>query len=280
VLFAGTHRAGKSTLVARLALDAGAEVFCDDVLPIDAKGQAIALGMAPRLRLPAIPTLNGRIEPRIVLADERYAYLRPVRHAEHGTVAKPGVLIALDRRPASGPPRLHQMPKDVAIRLILRQTLTATHDPESAMLRAEALLAEMTCVTLRYDDLEAAVALLAAQFGDATRIHTQNVLAPDLVVPEPALHPVRPDLRLMRRPDAHVRTQEHGVFLWHLDSPMLWHLNPMGRIIWSILEDPHTPHEIAHLLSEVFDNVEPVQILADVTQFLGAALEQRLVQPC
>ena len=275
-LIAGPHRAGKSTLIARLALEKGAEIFCDDVLPITAKGQAVALGLAPRIRLPAVAALGPALAARLILADARYAYLRPLRAAQHGTRAVPAVLVALDRRPGSGPPRLHHLPPDAAIRLILQQTLTTSDSPASAMTQAEALLQGMTCVTLRYDDLDAAVALLTAQFSGAPR-RGQEILPP-LPTPAAAVSaPARPDLRLTRRPDVHLRTQDHGVFLWYLDSPMLWHLNPLGQAIWALLETPHTPQDIATLLCDVFPQVAPDQILTDVAAFLGAARADGLV---
>lgn len=279
MLVAGTHRAGKSTLVARLALDDGAEVFCDDVLPINSEGEAIALGIAPRLRLPAVAALNGRIEPQLILGDDRYAYLRPKRPALHGTRARPVVLVALDRRPGNGPPCLHRMEKDVAIRLVLQQTLTSLRNTEAALLRAEALLAGMICVTLRYDDLNAAVALLAARFG-AHRCENMGDFAPPvLAAQEQGGKVALPHVRLSRRRDVHIRNQESGVFLWHLDSPMLWHLNALGQKIWMLLETPQTPHAIAQLLSCAFAQVDPDLILADVTAFLGAAQQDGLVEP-
>jgi hypothetical protein len=49
-IFPGRSRAGKSTMIARLAAG-GHTVFGDDILPLDEVGDGLALGVAPRLRL-------------------------------------------------------------------------------------------------------------------------------------------------------------------------------------------------------------------------------------
>lgn len=277
LLLAGPRRAGKSTLIARLAREETAKIFCDDVLPITAQGDALALGLAPRIRLPAAPAL-GHVTP--LLADDRYAYLRPRNPAAHGTRARPKVLVALDRRPGSGAPRLHQLPPDAAIRLILQQTLTLADTPAAALAQAEALLHGMTCVTLRYDALEPATALLGAAFGGTT------ALPPDLLPPLPSAAlasganlPL--DLPLQRHPEVHLRHFGQSLFLWHPDTPMLWHLNPLAQAIWALLETDQTTSSLVGLLCEAFPHIPPDQIATDVAAFLGAAQDSGLVtSPC
>ena len=52
IAMTGPRRAGKSTLAARITQETDMALFCDDVLPLLPNGQAIGLGIAPRLRLP------------------------------------------------------------------------------------------------------------------------------------------------------------------------------------------------------------------------------------
>jgi hypothetical protein len=167
IVLAGPRRSGKSTLVAQMSQSA-------DVLPVTATGKAIALGFALRIRLPALPALMAA---EVVLADDRYAYVRPRTPVPHGTRARPAVLVALQRVPGSGPPRLHRMDPDAAISLIVAQTLTALSGSGAALQQAEALAATMTCVTLRYDDVDLAGELLAAKFC--------GILGPDLTLAPP-----------------------------------------------------------------------------------------------
>ena len=55
IAITGPKRAGKSTLIARLCAEPDLQIFCDDVLPISPQGEGVALGVAPRLRLPLPP---------------------------------------------------------------------------------------------------------------------------------------------------------------------------------------------------------------------------------
>lgn len=270
VVLAGPRRAGKSTLVAQMSQRPDVRVFCDDVLPITAENEAIALGFSPRIRLPALTALP------VVLADDRYAYVRPDTPVPHGARARARVLVALQRVPGSGAPRLHRMDPDVAVRLVVSQTLTALTGPDATLVRAQDLVSTMTCVTLRYDDVTEAADLLAAQFGGGPGLP----LAPPLPSPVETTAPPAPTaLPLMRTPEVQLRRQGDGLFLWHLASPMLWHLNPLGQAIWALLDQPHTPADLADMLAVVFDSVPAKTIAADVAAFLGAALDAGLVRP-
>ena len=89
VAFAGSARAGKSTLAARLTAEPDMQVFCDDVLPIDADGTALALGTAPRLRLPlpkgVSQSFRAHVQRHLGPSDGRYGYVVADTIAPHGT---------------------------------------------------------------------------------------------------------------------------------------------------------------------------------------------------
>lgn len=79
MIFPSVQKAGKSTLVAELAMR-GHRVFCDDVLPIDlTRRLGIALGISPRVRLPLPQSLSARhlhfVNSRIRLSDRYAAYI-------------------------------------------------------------------------------------------------------------------------------------------------------------------------------------------------------------
>lgn len=83
VVLTGPRRAGKSTLIGRLCAEPDVQIFCDDVLPINMHGEGIALGIAPRLRLPlpaqASPQFKKFVGSHLGPRDDRYRY-RPVTH--------------------------------------------------------------------------------------------------------------------------------------------------------------------------------------------------------
>lgn len=270
MLLAGPARAGKSTLVARLALEPDAQVFCDDVLPVEADGRVIALGAAPRLRLP-LPAALAAHAPPIGLADADYGYLACPTLAPHGTAARPGALVELQRRP--GPARLHRLPSDRALRLLAGQSITAHADAAQAFARARDLAAGLPALTLAYDDLDEAAALLRLAFGPAA-----PPLSPPLPEAAPAAAPPpHPARRLRRSPGTAVRRLGDGLFLWRIGGGRLWHLNPLGRAIWLLLATPHSAAMLTDTLAPLFPDADPQQVAADIGAFLGAALEEGLL---
>lgn len=270
MLLTGAARAGKSTLVARLALEPDAQVFCDDILPVEPDGTALALGAPPRLRLPLPPRLQARA-PQIGLADADYGYLETATLAPHGTTARPGALVALQRRP--GPARLHHLPADRALWLLLGQSITGHPDAASAFARARALSEGLPALTLAYEDLDEAVALLRRAFA-------ADAPEPEPALPDPAPHPApppHPARQLRRSPGTAIRRHGDGLFLWQIGGTRLWHLNPLARAIWLLLEAPQTPAMLTATLAPLFPEADPQQVGADIGAFLGTALEEGLL---
>lgn len=270
MLLAGPARAGKSTLVARLALEPDAQVFCDDVLPVETDGRVIALGAAPRLRLP-LPAALAAHAPHLGLADAQYGYLACPTLAPHGTMARPGALVELQRRP--GPARLHRLPADRALRLLAGQSITAHADAAQAFARARDLTAGLAALTLAYDDLDEAAALLRRAFG-ADAASPLPPLPESAPIAAAAPHPAR---RLHRSPGTTIRRQGSGLFLWRIGGGRLWHLNPLGRAIWLLLATPHSAAMLTDTLAPLFPEVDPQQVAADIGAFLGAAMEEGLL---
>jgi hypothetical protein len=275
LVLTGGHRSGKSTLIAHLALTQGAEVFCDDVLPLDANGQAIALGAAPRLRLPLPDALAATAKTRVVLTDAQYAYLRPEHLAPHGTKARPAVLLALDRVEGAAP-SLHLMPQDQAVALLLRHSITELPEPEAALAKAEAVAAGMTCLTLRLGRAEEAAAFLAQTFGPGAP--PLGKLAP-LPPKAKERQSIPADCPLIRASGFTLRRMHAGLFLWHPDESMLWHLNSLAHALWHLLETPASPAELAADLAQLFPDTGLDQITTDLAAFLTEALDNGLIQP-
>jgi hypothetical protein len=119
IALTGPRRAGKSTLAARLTAEPDMQLFCDDVPLLLPDGQAVGLGIAPRLRLPLPQTASpdflhhaGRhMGPR----DDRYGYLCAPHHRPAWCPCPPSVMVLLDRHP-EGEAALHAMRDDEALR--------------------------------------------------------------------------------------------------------------------------------------------------------------------
>ena len=287
IILAGERRAGKSTLVARLACDPGVEVLGDDVLPIDRSGQITGLGLAPRLRLPlpegASRTFRDYVKAHLGPADSRYGYLLTPALAPHGRHARAEVFILLDRRP-DAPARLHHLHDGELLQAIIARSIAGPDGPEAVLNAAETLAAGLVGVRLVYSDLEDAARLLHRAFAgaegpEAPAIHIAPPLPPASAPQMRGPAPVSPHLRLARAPETAIRQISGAAFLWRPDGAMLWHLNPAALAIWTLLETPGTALEIADTLTEIFPDVDPPQLLHDAIQLLAQLCEEGFVIP-
>jgi hypothetical protein len=166
-VFPAETLAGKSTLATALALGGG-RLYTDDVLPVDLQaGDARAIGLSPRPRLPLPatlpPSLRRDIEGRITLANPRFAYVAPGpdRLAPLGERRAIAGFVRLER--GAGRAELAAEPRGEIMMLLLRQNFGARPPAAEMVARFAALTATAACWRLRYDDVGEAVALLMAQ---------------------------------------------------------------------------------------------------------------------
>lgn len=281
VALTGPHRAGKSTLVARLTAEPDLSVFCDDVLPLDADGHGIALGIAPRLRLPLPPGASERFHRHVAThlgpADDRYGYLCAPTVARHGTRAPLAALVVLDRR-ESGPARLHRLDPDIAIQHLLARNMGDLGDAGHAFGLARAAAGRAQCLTLVYSDLEEAVALLRRAFTGARDAGIAPPLPP--AAPEAAAAAeIDPDAPWHRAEDAVIRRVGGSAFLWRPEDTTLWHMNRVAEMVWAALEVPGSARDLAETLTDLFPGTPEARILADVSALLATLACRDLVRP-
>jgi hypothetical protein len=285
VILAGAQRAGKSTLVARLAAEAGVEVLADDVLPVTTEGLALGLGLAPRLRLPLPETASAAFRAHVGRwlgpADDRYGYLLSPTLAPHGRSARAEALVLLDRR-ETGAARLHALPADEVLGALVQRSIAGPEGPEAVFAAARALAAGLTGLRLVYADLEEAVALLARAFpADGRAVADAVPLAaalPALAEPtEVAPLPVAATTRFRRARGTATRRMGAAAFLWRPGEAMLWHLNPTAQAIWALLDRPASAATLARDLAEVFPDAPKDRLLPDTCALLGALAAAGLV---
>lgn len=283
VALTGPYRAGKSTLVTRLGSDPDVSLFCDDILPILPEGDALALGIQPRLRLPlpdgVSPAFRDYVARNLTAHDHRYGYVHLPHQAPYGTRAPLAALVVL-RREENAPARLHRLERGDAAAHLIRQNIADPGDPEAHYDRISALVDRLSCLTLVYSDLDDAAALMHAAFdGPALPAPGLPLEAP--VPPEPVERPALPadlGLRFSRAGDVSDRVIGGNTFLWHMEERRFFALNPVAGAIWTLIETPLTGHEIVRILTDLFPDAPAAVLAQDLEGLLGQLVANNLVR--
>lgn len=158
LLFCGTHRAGKSVLMARLQL-AGWQGLGDDMLGLTADGELLSYALAPRLRLPLPPCaglapLLAQDSPLVACRDDRYLCCDPLALPQQpwGTRCPPFAIMMLDRlddmSDATG--GIFTQTREDDMRELLRRFLLRDGRAGQALLTVDSLLRRVPCRLLRY----------------------------------------------------------------------------------------------------------------------------------
>lgn len=283
IAITGPRRAGKSTLIARLCAEPDLQIFCDDVLPINPLGEGVALGVAPRLRLP-LPAkaskhftqfANQHLGPN----DSRYGYLCTTNLAGNGTHLPLGAIVVLDRQTDTAA-CLHTMNEDDALFYALEQNMGNFESPAKALEATQALLGKLTCVRLVYSNLEEAVQLLRKAFDDEEGINPDLPVKPaqDWLPSAPETEALAaPDQVFKRTPTTALRRIGQSAFLWQAGEHTIWRLNTVGQAVWALLEIPGNAKELAHSLAEVFVQTKLQDIEVDVRRVLALMHDQGFI---
>lgn len=283
IAITGPRRAGKSTLIARLCAEPDLQIFCDDVLPISPLGEGIALGVAPRLRLP-LPAkaskhftqfANQHLGPN----DSRYGYLCTGNLAHHGNRLPLGAIVVLDRQTDTAA-CLHTMNEDDALFYALEQNMGNFESPAKALEATQALLGKLICVRLVYSNLEEAVQLLRKAFDGEEGINPDLPVKPaqDWLPSAPETEALAaPDQVFKRTPTTALRRIGQSAFLWQAGEHTIWRLNTVGQAVWALLEIPGNAKELAQSLAEVFVQTKLQDIEVDVRRVLALMHDQGFI---
>lgn len=283
VAFTGRYRSGKTTLVTRLSAEPDFEIFCDDVLPIEPDGNAMALGVQPRLRLPLPPKLPSDFyqfaEEKMTVRDKRYGFVLTPNQAPKGRQAPLAALIVLSRT-EEGPAQFHEIPTSEAAAYLIRQNIADPGEIEAHYDKIAAMAQGVSCLLLTYSDLEEAVALIRKAFC------SENIPANDASIGPPRAReidtpnapPANLEDRFRRGADIIERVIGANTFLWQMESRQFFNLNPVGGAVWALLEKPCTGSEIRNALAAVFTDVCSHTIETDLALLLGQMQQRGVVE--
>lgn len=292
VVFPSRTRAGKSTLVSRLA-QTGRTIFGDDVLPLSRNDRdALALGAAPRLRLPLPPTASASfrayVDARGTAGDGRYLYLGLPggQLARHGESLPLGAVVLLDRRPGARA-RLSHAPRHAVLRTLVAQNFSREAPAGELLARLHGLMDTLPCLALTYEDLEEATALLEARFArwpldldDLGELETPLTLdLPEEQEDGGAPQPPPAALPFRRNEGVALRSVEGNIFLSNADETAIHHLNPVGAAIWNLLAEPASRDEAVEILTIIFPDTDRGEIDRDVARLFASLRHEGLIEP-
>ncbi|MCC5974018.1 MAG: PqqD family protein [Rubellimicrobium sp.] len=284
IAFAGEARAGKSTLMARLTAEPWGRVLCDDVLPLTPSGEAMGLGIPPRLRLPLPPGSSQIFRDHVARhagpRDRRYAYLAALQVAAHGTCAPLAAYVILTRRPGASA-SLHAVDPADRMTEILTRNMADPGSDGRLLDRVGQLANKVRMLRLVYSDLEEAVGLIRRVFGAATFPEDEVLPAlpsESLTETRPAQE-VAPDVVWTRSDGVGLRRQGGSVFLWQASDNAVFQMNTVAAAIWNLLEEPESAKGIAATLAVAFPDTAAETILADSRLLLGELAAADLIRP-
>jgi hypothetical protein len=282
VIFPSKYRAGKSILSTCLAA-ANVTLFCDDALPISlVEGYGIALGLAPRLRIPLPENLSAEsrrfIETYTALKGRQYLYLdlRNGALATRGSHAPVGAFVLLEREEGVVA-ALEAISKGEVLRQVVWQNFAREAEAPQILDRLNQMVAGAQRYRLRYDRAEDAVALLKETFKGWPKMGKENSPG-SLLSTESGPEPVDiPPGCYLRKGDISVVTVDGEGFLADIQGAAIHHLNPIGSAIWALLAEPMTVGEMVELLLVAFPEAGRAQVESDVGSLIDSLMSRNLL---
>ena len=282
VVFPNKYRAGKSLLSACLAAN-DVQLFCDDVLPINIdNGYGVAPGLAPRLRIPLPhnldPACKNFIQIKSGLAGKQYLYLDlDSKHlAVRGSLAPVGAFVLLDREEGAMA-SLTEIAEAEVLHQVVWQNFGREAEAPEILGRLGKMVSTAGRFRLRYDRVEDAVELLRESFKDWTSMLPQESETRLSVAVKTGSPVDVPPGCYMRNPDITIISIDGESFLADAQGAAIYHLNPVGSAIWTLLAEPVTMADMTELLSSAFPDVDEDQIRSDVTALINSLMSRKLL---
>ena len=286
-VFPQSSRAGKSTLTVAFAA-AGYRVFGDDVLGLTAQGEGRAMGVAPRLRLPLPETFSTEFvtysERYAGPEDERYRFVVPPATglARYQETCPIGTIVLLERGPHILEAEVVALAPGEALLQLLCQNFAASDTPNEVLLeRLLPLVAQVSCVLLRYNEPLAGARHLA-QVLQGVQSEQPPLLQPASALqcaPADIVTPAASVLSNIWMPAAQVSVYPVGdeLFLIQTQTGAIHRLNTSGALAWQLLQhEPLSAEAISEVLAMHF-SMPKATLKADIQQLLAALMHAELI---
>jgi hypothetical protein len=281
VVFPNIRKAGKSTLAAALA-KAGHRVFSDDVMPVffteGPRAHGLAMGIAPRLRLPLPETLGAEFRDWVSQvagpANPQYQYLRVETQPPHGATLPIGAVVILDRQDDPTLARLDPVPPDRAMDALLFQNFTRDRHSADILQLMAAILSDRPIYRLTYSDLTGAVACLQAAFQEWPeegsgaldgRTHSFRLAE---MAPQPLPSPTEHALFQQRSGSLSVPIGG-TLYLADAEGRAIHRMDPLAAAIWTLIDEPMSAADLVDLTVEAFPDAAPDQVVSDIERLLS-----------
>ncbi|ART82916.1 hypothetical protein CBP31_10000 [Oceanisphaera profunda] len=287
VLFPESSKAGKSTLSVAFAA-AGYRVFGDDVLGLTPQGAGVAMGVAPRLRLPLPNSFPAEFvaysERHAGPEDERYRFVIPDENglAKVDENCPVGAIVLLERDSHILEPEVVTLPPAEGLLQLLCQNFARETSSATLLTRLLPLMQAVPCLLLRYSEPLAGARHLAQAIKDP-QLYAANQ-ASLLNLPPHALQqrgPITAQTTL-----EHIWSAQHAVtayplgdelFLINTTSGAIHRLNSSGKIAWQLLQQqPLSGHDLSDVMASYF-KAPLAAVTADVATLLTALAQAGLV---
>lgn len=289
ILFPNGENAGKSTLAAGLAAR-GLRLFADDVLAVSEVSQyGIALGFAPRLRLP-LPQSCGTSFRSFVGShegpcDKEFLYLdlNTSELAQHGETCPIGTAVLLNRR-RSAPPKLTRLERGRALRQLIIQNFAPDGTSLTTINRLFSIIETGACFSFTYSNLDKAVDFLSKRFSathaprpDDPMDQIQGARISEIAVDVAQDH--QPwSAQFIQVPGVALRVVDNDIFLVKPDDAAVFHLNAVAASLWHMLERPTTLATAIDAVQKAFPAADARKLKRDVRNVFDALQNGRLIR--
>ncbi len=291
VIFPDSHRAGKSTLTAAFAA-AGYRVFGDDVLALNSCGEGIALGIAPRLRLPLPQNLASEFHQFVANHlgphDDRYGYLalNEQQLASHGVRCPLGAILLIERDETISEPQLVRLQPGDGLWQLLQQNFAEHESDQTLIERFLPILKGLPCFLMRYRDAYAATTWLTTQINSDGFLNSAMATEPCCRQTKPQAfkqsHVLAPNdtRRWQISQVAHEFPLGEELFVIAKEGGEIHRLNVTSRAVWALLQhEPLSKDEIIDTLVTFFIGASRKSVERDISHLLGQLVSLGVVQP-
>ena len=287
VLFPESSKAGKSTLTVAFAA-AGYKVFGDDVLGLNAQSEGVAMGAAPRLRLPLPDSFSaefvGYAKSHAGPEDERYRFVLPGKHglANFNDTNPIGAIVLLERDASITQPEVVTLPPAEGLLQLLCQNFARDIADATLLVRLLPLMQTVPCLLLRYSEPLAGARYLAKAIKEPQLQTTHqatllNIPPHDTQLNNSSRVPASLEQRWAANNGVTTYPLGDELFLIHTASGAIHRLNSSGKVTWQLLQQQAlSGHELSGLIASHFQ-VPLSQVKADITSLLTALAAAKLI---